>query len=106
MHRLDGVHREIQDHLLQLDWVGFHGRKLIVEVRFNFYTIFLDIVPQIANADKIRELMSTGLRFIPLFSKHGTDVGHHIRRAMSSFPDMGQRGLCFFNIGGLSHKPT
>ena len=46
MHRLDGVHHQVQDNLLQLDFVAFHGRKLIVQVRMNFYVVFVQIVPQ------------------------------------------------------------
>ena len=106
MHRLDGVHHQVQDDLLQLDFVAFHGRKLIVEVRLNFYAVFLQIVPQDCQHRPDKAVDVDGTSLVRIFSEHRTNIGDDIRSAMTGFPDMGQRGLRSINIGRLSRKPA
>jgi hypothetical protein len=42
MHGVDGIHDEVQDHLLHLDPVAFHNRKLLVK----FSSKLNSILPQ------------------------------------------------------------
>ena len=42
-HRIDGIHNQIQNHLLQLDLIAKHRRNLIVEFRFKINLMFSQI---------------------------------------------------------------
>jgi len=62
MHGLPmAFHDEVQDHLLALDPIAFHNRKLLVKLSSKLNFILRQIDPYNARTVVMRRLMSTGL---------------------------------------------
>ena len=70
MHRLDGIHDQVQDHLLQLNLVAVHGRNFVVKLRLKLHAVLLQIDPHNRQNCIMSSLMSTGVRSLRILSEH------------------------------------
>src|SRR6202035_1054079 len=83
MHGLDGIHDQVQDHLLHLDAVAFHNRKPLVKLSAKLNSILPEIDPY--NGQNCGDEMVDVDRapFVRLLFEHRSDAYDDVAGAMA-----------------------